>query len=229
MPIGIVGAIIGAGALAAGGTIAASSIASHAASNAAAQNNALQTSIYNQNSANAKPYIQAGDNALNTLQGFLGVGGDPQAASKALNDYLGSTGYQFNLDQGLNAVESSKAAQGLLGSGSTLEALDKFGTGLADSYGQQYEGNLQNLANTGQSAEGSLAGTGQSYANAVSSNNNSAAANTGNAFLAGSSSLNGLIGNALTANAFANGGSSFGGGAGGAGATGNLSSLIPGG
>ena len=181
-----VGAIIGAGVIGATGSVIASSNAAGAATNAANQNNALETSIYNSNSANAAPYIQAGDKANTALQGFLGLGGDPTATSKAFNDYLNSTGYQFNLDQGLDAVSQSKAAAGLLNSGSAVKSLDSYATGLA--------------------------GVGANYAGAVSSNNNSAAGASANAGLSASNSVNSLIGNALTAYGTQAGLSSYGGG-----------------
>jgi hypothetical protein len=211
MPVAIPLAIVGAGIAGAAGTAIAGSAAAGAAKSAASQNNALQSEIYSQNSANAQPYIQAGDNANTALQGFLGIGGDPAASKAALDNYLNSTGYQFTRDQGLDAAKSNAASSGMLNSGSTLEALDNYGAGVADQYGQQYEQNLQNVATTGENAAGALAGTGQSYANAVSSNNNSAAAASGNAALSGANSANGLIGNALNAFAYTKGVSSFGG------------------
>ncbi|MDE2356853.1 MAG: hypothetical protein KGL69_08880, partial [Alphaproteobacteria bacterium] len=87
-------------------------------------------------------------------------------------------------------------------------------TGLADQYGQQYEQNLQGVVNTGVGAANALAGQGQSYANAVSANNNSAATTSANAGLAGASSVNSLIGNAFQAYGLTRGLSSFGGGSG---------------
>ena len=213
MPIGIGTAIVGAAAIGGGATLLASSNASNAAQNAANQNNALETSIYNQNSANEQPYIKSGDTAEDALNGFLGLGGDPAATQTAFNNYLNSTGYQFNLNQGLDAAEQSKASAGMLNSGSTLKALDAYGTGLADQYGQQYVGDLQNEVSTGQGAAGALAGEGQSYANAVSSNNNSAASTSANAGLAGANALTGVLGSALNAYGLSRGGSSFGGGA----------------
>jgi len=209
-----VGAIIGAGVIGATGSVIASSNAAGAATNAANQNNALETSIYNSNSANAAPYIQAGDKANTALQGFLGLGGDPAATQAAFNDYLNSTGYQFNLNQGLDAVSQSKAAAGLLNSGSAVKSLDSYATGLADSYGQQYEGDLAGVAATGQAASSGLAGVGANYAGAVSSNNNSAASTSANAGLSASGSVNSLIGNALSAYGTQAGLSSYGGGGG---------------
>jgi hypothetical protein len=211
MPIGIVGAIIADSALSAGAGLLASSNASNAASNAAAQNNALQQEIYNSNKGLEQPFITSGDNAETELNGFLGLGGDPEATQAAFQKYLDSTGYQFSLNQGMGAVANSKAASGLLGSGSLVKSLDAFGTGLADQYGQQYVGNLQNEVSTGAGSANALAGQGQSYANAVSTNNNSAAAASGNAGLTAANGLNGLLGNAFNAYALSRGGSSFGG------------------
>ena len=185
MPAAIIGGVI-AGA----GAIGAAAISSNAASNAAStaqqtaqENNALQQQIYNQNVGYATPFMQRGNAAGNELEGFLGLGGDPAASQAALQTYLNSTGYQFAKNEGMSAVTGDKAAQGLLGSGSTLESLDAFGTGLANQYGQQYVGNLENLNASGQAAQGSLAGIGENYANAVSNNNNNAATVSANAAL----------------------------------------------
>jgi hypothetical protein len=216
MPVGLIAAGVGAAGAVAGAAINSSAIgsASQAATNAANANNQLESQIYDNNVKLATPYITSGNTAETALNGFLGLGGDPAATQKAFQDYLNSTGYQFNLNQGLNAVNQSKAAAGLLRSGSTLEALDNYGTGLADQYGQQYVGNLQNEVSTGQAAAGSLTGAGQSYANAVSANNNSAATTTANANLAGASNTNALIGNAIKGFGTLAGSSSYGGGGG---------------
>ncbi|HXV00665.1 MAG TPA: hypothetical protein VG166_09215 [Caulobacteraceae bacterium] len=210
MPLAI--AIGVAGIAGAGASLIGAHDASSAASNAAAANNALQEQIYNSNKGLETPFITSGDNAETELNGFLGLGGDPKATQAAFQKYLDSTGYQFNLDQGMGAVTNSKAASGLLGSGSLVKSLDAFGTGLADQYGQQYVGNLQNEVSTGANSANALAGQGQSYANAVSGNNNSAAAASGNADLAAANSFNSLLGNAFSAYGLSRGGSSFGGG-----------------
>jgi hypothetical protein len=211
MPVAIPLAIVAAAGVGAAGSAIAGGEAASAAKSAASQNNALESQIYQTNSANEAPYIQSGDAANTALQGFLGIGGNPQASQTALNNYLNSTGYQFNLNQGLDAVQSSAAAKGLLGSGATLEGIDSYATGLADQYGQQYESDLSGVASTGAGAANALAGQGENYASQVSTNNNSAASATANAALSGSASANNLIGNALTAYAYGQGGSSFGG------------------
>ena len=202
----VVAAIIGASVIGAGASLIGAHDASSAASNAAAANNALELQIYDSNKDLETPFIQSGYGAETELNGFLGLGGDPDATHAAFQKYLDSTGYRFNLDQGLDSVANSKAASGLLGSGSLVKSLDAFGTGLADSYGQQYVGNLQSEVSTGASSANALAGQGQSYANAVSSNNNNAATAAGNADTASANAFNGLI------TTLARGGSSFGGG-----------------
>lgn len=210
MPLAI--AIGVAGIAGAGATLIASHDASSAASNAAAQNNALQEEIYNKNTALAQPYVTRGNAAGDELSGFLGLGGDPAKTQAAFQTYLNSTGYQFNKTQGIDAVNNDRAVKGLLGSGGTLKALDTFGTGLADTYGQQYVGNLENLQNAGLTGVGDVTGAGTHYADAVSANNNSAASASGNAALNSANAFNGLLGNALGAYALSRGGSSFGGG-----------------
>jgi len=212
MPIAL--AIVGASIVGAGASIIGAHSASSAASNAANANNALQEQIYNSNKGLEQPFITSGDNAETALNGFLGLGGDPAATQKAFNNYLNSTGYQFNLNQGLDATQQDKAASGMLNSGATLKALDAYGTGLADQYGQQYVGNLQNEVATGANSANALAGEGQNYANAVSSNNNSAATAKGNAALSAAGSINGLLGNGLNAFGLSQGQSSYGAGAG---------------
>jgi hypothetical protein len=168
-------AIAIAGVASAGAAIYEGDKASSTAQNVAAQDNALQSQIYQSNKALEQPYVTSGNTAETALNGFLGLGGDPAATQKAFQDYLNSTGYQFARDQGLDAVAGSKAANGLLGSGSLVTALDAYGTGLAQQYGQQYVGNLLDETRIGAGSANALAQTGQQYANASNANANTAA------------------------------------------------------
>ncbi|MGH6986151.1 MAG: hypothetical protein ACRED9_04840 [Caulobacteraceae bacterium] len=112
----------------------------------------------------------------------------------------------------MQAAEQDKAASGMLNSGSTLKALDAYGTGEADQYGQQYVGNLQNMVTTGSNSANALAGMGENYAGQVGSNNNNAATVAGNADIAGANIDASLINNAMGLFGKTLGGSSFGGG-----------------
>lgn len=177
MPVGIIAAGIGAA-----GAVGSALITSHTASNnaniaaqTAAANNALQSQIYNSNKAMEEPYVTSGNTAETGLNGFLGLGGDPAATQKAFQDYLNSTGYQFALNQGEAAAEQNGAARGQLDSGGTLKALDAYGTGLAQQYGQNYINNLLDETKVGAGSAAALANSGQAYANASNTNSNSAA------------------------------------------------------
>ena len=217
MPIALIGAVV-AGAATVGGALISSSATNNASSQAAqaaANNNALQSQIYGSNKALIQPYVDRGNAAATELQGFLGLGGSPAASQAALSTYLNSTGYQFNKNEGVSAITGNKAASGLLDSGSTLKALDQFGTGLADQYGQQYATNLEGVSNTGVGAVNALTGAGTNYANQVSTNNNNAATAAGAASIANANNINGLIGNAFNAYGAIRGQSSFLGGSGG--------------
>lgn len=54
-------------------------------------------------------------------------------------------GYQFNLSQGLNAVQNANAAKGLGVSGNALRGAANFATGLANNYYQNYFANQQGI------------------------------------------------------------------------------------
>lgn len=69
-----------------------------------------------------------GQAALDKYKGLtLGSGADIQAALE------GSGGYQFNLGQGLQALQRTRAAQGMLGSGNTDTDTMQFAQGLASN------------------------------------------------------------------------------------------------
>jgi hypothetical protein len=220
MPIGIGAAVLGAGVISAGAGLAASANAASTAQNVANENNALESQIYQSNKALETPYIQSGNAADKELQGFLGLGGNPAATKAAFDNYLKSTGYQFNYNQGLSAVNANMAAKGLTTSGANEKALEQYGTGLADEYGQQYEQNLQGLTNTGAGAANALAGEGENYAAQVSQNNNNAGSVAANAGLAAAGQVTGALSSGVNAFALSNGGSSFGG-------AGNAFSALP--
>jgi hypothetical protein len=171
MPVVAIAATVASAAISANAT----NKATKAAEKAAADSNTLQKYIYDQNNANLSPYSTVGVTADNALAGLLSLGGDPAKAKSAFDNFLGSTGYQFQLDQGLKAISAQKATAGALNSGATLKALSTYGQNTALGYLSSYMGGLSDLASRGENAASSLASTGQNYANAVSQNNQSAA------------------------------------------------------
>lgn len=112
-------------------------------------------------------YLPAGGRATSTTEALLGLGGDPKAGADAFNNYLNSTGYQFQLNQGQQAVTTNNASKGLLNSGATIKALARYGQGLGGQYFQSYLNNLQGLSQGGLNAgaaignAASAAGTNQ--------------------------------------------------------------------
>jgi hypothetical protein len=95
------------------------------------------------------PYTNAGANALANFE----AGFDP---SQLVND----PGYQFQLNQGIDAQNKALAARGMSGSGAALKAAQEYGQGLAgakynDAWEQWYRKN-SGLAGAGQSATDSL-------------------------------------------------------------------------
>jgi hypothetical protein len=195
-------AVLGAGALGVAGAGASALIGSNAAQTAAqdqltAANNATNTElgIFNQTQANLKPYNQVGQSALSQLASLfgLGTGGAPgtgptastaAAATSALQNY---PGYQFGLQQGNLAQQQSAASQGLLLSGSQLQA--------AQQYGQNYA--MQNAWNPYVSQLSSLSGLGESAAaNAATSGTTAANGIASSQLAAGAAAASGAIGSA---------------------------------
>jgi hypothetical protein len=99
-------------------------------------------------------YVNTGNKANDQSANLLGLNG-PEAASAsspAFYNYLNSTGYGFQLDQGDKAITGSAAARGLLNSGSTAKALQKYGQGLASNYFNDYLNQTNASANRGLTA-----------------------------------------------------------------------------
>jgi len=114
------------------------------ASGTAGAQNALSGALSPQ-LANLAPYLQAGQSGLSGLQNFLsstpGFSFDPSQIQNTPE-------YQFQLQQGTQAVQQSAAASGSLLSGGTLKALDQYSQGLASTAYQQAYNNALTTYNT---------------------------------------------------------------------------------
>ena len=103
------------------------------------------------NQGNEAPFLHAGTQAVNELAGLTGTPGQgllapwtgqfqaPTAAQAAA-----TPGYQFQLQQGEQALQNSAAAKGGLLSGGTAKALDQYSQGLASTDYQQTYNNAFN-------------------------------------------------------------------------------------
>lgn len=129
---------------------------------------------------------QNGGLAGNAMAALLGLGGDPSAQQDAFSKFRDGTGYQFQMDQGLGAVNGGASAGGTLGSGARDKALLKYSQGLADNSFNGYLQQLSGLSGQGMQAGGLLSGAGQ-----FSSNNSNSVSNSNSLSnsLGGSSSL----------------------------------------
>lgn len=147
---GIAGGVAGV-ANAAGGLIGGSKGAA-----GSSQSQYLQAMEMNQNIVNTQPFIQAGGTAAGMLQNDLASGnigtpmdlsGMPTAAQVPQFSWdptqagLAATpGYQFTLNQGLQATQNAAAARGLGVSGAALKGASTFATGQANTtYNQQLQ------------------------------------------------------------------------------------------
>jgi hypothetical protein len=115
----------------------------------------------------------------------------------AFKNYLGSTGYQFQIDQGNKGINQGYAAKGALQSGAALKALQTYGQNTATGFFKDYLGLLSNQQAVGLSGAGAVAGVGTGYANSVSANNANASNAIGNAALASANGTNNAIGTAV--------------------------------
>lgn len=159
----LVGGLASAGAGIAGSAMQAGAAGSAAAAQAQAAQKGIN--IANQNTQAAlqaqlgatqgiqglyQPYAQAGQVGLGQLQAALSPGGSltqgwgqtfqaPTAAQAAA-----TPGYQFTMQQGLQAAENSAAARGTLLSTGTMKGLENYASGLASqTYQQTYNNALQ--------------------------------------------------------------------------------------
>lgn len=199
MAIGTLAAVaLGAGALgsAALGASAAGK-ASRAATQAADQSAAVQREIYGQNKQMLSPFVQGGQTAFGQANALLGIGGNQAAARKAFDTYRNSTGYQFRLGEGMNALNSGYAGAGTIQSGAAMKAATEYGQNFASNEFGNYMGALGNQQGVGLSAGGALAGVGTNYANSLGNIYGQRADTIGNAALANASNINSLIGTGM--------------------------------
>lgn len=225
-------------AAAAVGSVASSIIGGNAASDAAntqaaSADKATQTQLdmFHETQANEQPFVQAGTNALPILQAGIGAGPGgtgvgPLNAPFTLDMFKNSPGYQFQKQEGTDAVLNNASRTGGVNSGNTLKALTSYGTGVANQdYWNAYNayinrqnqqfGQLQTVTGSGQNAAANLGslGTqvGQSVGNNIIGAGNSIAAGQ---VAGGQATANGIsgVGNNFLLYSLLNGGGMGGGG-----------------
>ena len=152
-----------------------------------------------------QPTIDTGSDATGLLRTALGLEG-PDAQRGFFDSFGADPGFNATLDAGVEALDRSAAARGLLHSGGQQKSLFDFGQRhLTDFYNNRL-GSLFNLSNTGNAANlasvtgqsGLISGAGNNIANAilgVGQLNANNAINLGNATAqAESTGINNLLG-----------------------------------
>ena len=196
--------VLGVGAAVQGAASIANGVMSYNASEDASQRqyqstqDALnfQKNVYGNEQTQIAPYLASGQSNLNALNaqmpqltaGFdptqhgLSAQFDPTQSGLAKNfsysaqDFQVDPGYQFALDQGLQAVQRSAASKGLLNSGGAVKAVNDYAQGQADqqystAYNRAQNTYQQNYSNADQAYQ-------QNYGNAF----NTYTSNQNNAF-----------------------------------------------
>lgn len=115
--------------------------------------------------------VNNGQAASNASAQLLGTQPITDQTKNGFSNYLGSTGYNFQKQQGTAAITGGAASRGLLNSGGTATALESYGQGLAGQSFNNYLGQLNTQSGQGLTAAGQVgsAGTagGQAAGNAM--------------------------------------------------------------
>ena len=166
----------------------------------------LQQMEWEQNQANQAPWLQAGTTALGELMNLAPFQAPTATQAEA------TPGYQFQLQQGQQAVERSAAAKGGLLSGGTAKALDLYSQGVASTNYQNTYNNALNqyltqynklagISGAGQQAAYQLGQQGGQYAQTAGQTQQNIGAITASGYVGAANALNsGISQTALLAN-----------------------------
>lgn len=105
-----------------------------------------------QGTAQLLPTQRTGQAATEQMEALLGLSGDPGAARNALRNFMDSTGFQNQLQQGTQAITGSAALGGILNSGATAKALQDRGQQMAQQTLMNYLAMLDPLSARGANA-----------------------------------------------------------------------------
>ncbi len=172
------------------------------------------------NNFQARGFDAANQTARQALGQAPSAPANPQAQQDAFQAFRDSTGYQFNMNEGLNAVGQRFAGSGAYQSGAAMKALQRQATGLADNTFGSYLNALQGQQQSGLGSAAIMSGNYNQFADRFGQNAVNSANNAANAAVAQGANKVNAIGSIAqgVGNMF---GSSFGGGMGG-GASGGL-------
>ena len=177
----VAAAVVGAATVA--GSVYSSKQAGKAAktqANSADTASQIQWDMYDQTRKDLDPFKQAGATSLSQMMGQMTPDGYFNQTYTG-QDIYSDPSYQFRLQQGQDAIQSSAAAQGGLLSGATLKALQNYGQESASQeYGNAYNrfnadqtnryNRLSNLVGIGQNAAAQVGNAGAQTSQAIANN-----------------------------------------------------------
>lgn len=147
MPLG---AAVGLGALNIGAKVIGANEARDARKDASRDANRR----LDETKAAAQPFMDFGLQGLEALS-------DPNAMRESFET---SPGYQFRMNEGLNAVNTNKAVQGLLRSGSSIKDVVRFSQGVASDEWGRHVNDQRYKVGVGQQAGNQIAGVNSAQA-----------------------------------------------------------------
>ncbi|MEN3931411.1 hypothetical protein WJT86_10120 [Microvirga sp. W0021] len=109
------------------------------------------------------PFYNTGMQANTAYANAMGLNG-AEGYAQAMQDFRTGPGYQFMMDQGVDALNRSAAARGSLASGNNTVDILKYAQGTADQTYSNYLSNLNNMTNTGMQAANGIANANQGLA-----------------------------------------------------------------
>lgn len=158
------------------------------------KNKSSQTSTSSSNNKSASwndafPYlketyggaVEKGGQATDFLSALLGMNGSP-AASQAFDDYKDSSGYDFTMDSGVNALNHNSASRGLFNSGAAGKDLIKFGQGTGSQFFNNFLDRLLGLSDRGLAAGSLISGAGGKSMGEGSSSGSSYGSGSGSSY-----------------------------------------------
>lgn len=117
--------------------------------------------------------------ANDQISNLLGLNGTP-AQTQGFDNFRDSTGFDFRLQSGSNAITGNQAARGLLNSGATARELDRFGQDIGSAEFGNYISQLFNLGQQGLQAGNIISGSGgQSQATSTGTSQGSSSSGIG--------------------------------------------------
>ncbi len=163
-------AVIGAAGSAAGGIFGGNK-AADAQKNASKRAAKMQREALAQQMELAKPYVDAGKNALAEYQKMAPY------ENFGMKQFETDPGYNFRMAEGMKGLERSAAARGLLQSGSTLKGIQEYGQNLASAEYQNAFGRYLTEREARMNPYAYLSGLGQGAAAGQAANIGTTGAN----------------------------------------------------